>query len=40
MADKYNNFAELARKEVAGVDYRILLPRAPHSHVLLKRSEV
>src|SRR5258705_12941810 len=27
MADKYRNFAELARNEVSGVDYRILVRR-------------
>lgn len=35
MADKYANFAELARKEVAGVDYRILLRRATSSFAIV-----
>ena len=35
MSDKYANFAELARKEIAGVDYRILLRRATSSFAVV-----
>jgi phage replication-related protein YjqB (UPF0714/DUF867 family) len=35
MADKYKNFSELARKEVAGVDYRVLLRRATPSFAIV-----
>src|SRR4030095_5264141 len=35
MADQYKNFAELARKEVAGVDYRILLRRETSSFAIV-----
>ena len=35
MADKYKNFADLARKEVAGVDYRFLLRRATSSFAIV-----
>src|SRR5215475_5685832 len=35
MSDKYANFAELARKEVAGVDYRILVRQATSSFAIV-----
>jgi len=35
MSDKYANFAELARKEVAGVDYRIVARRATSSFAIV-----
>ena len=35
MADKYKDFADLERKEVAGVDYRILVRRAVGSFAIV-----
>jgi phage replication-related protein YjqB (UPF0714/DUF867 family) len=35
MADKYDDFEELASKEVAGVDYRILVRRATDSFAIV-----